>query len=103
MTGPSQAAAPTSAPANGANSTGAQKKPNSRKRKGHRAGKKKRSRRKSFALLHEDSHDEVDRDPGEGFYKQPAANLSGTSIDSEALLDHRYVQDKRGGIARLWY
>lgn len=69
---------------------GAIRRPNARKRKGHRGGKKKRSRRKSFALLHEDSHDELDTDDPEGFYQQPTGNLSGTSIDSEALLDHRY-------------
>ena len=60
-----------------------------RKRKGHRGGKKKRSRRKSFAALAEDSHDEMQDASGEGFYKMPTGNLSGTSIDSEALLDHR--------------
>ncbi|GJN77767.1 CorA metal ion transporter [Purpureocillium lilacinum] len=60
-----------------------------RKRKGHRGGKKKRSRRKSFAALAEDSHDEMQEASGEGFYKMPTGNLSGTSIDSEALLDHR--------------
>ena len=90
MVGPSQPSASDAA----ATSSGAQqaaKKSNNRKRKGHRGGKKKRSRRKSFALLHDDEHDDVDRDPGEGFYSQPAGNLSGTSIDSEALLDHRYV------------
>lgn len=58
-----------------------------KKRKGHRGGKKKRSRRKSFAVLEEEGNDELEQASGEGFYKMP--NLSGTSIDSEALLDHR--------------
>lgn len=60
-----------------------------RKRKGHRGGKKKRSRRKSFAALDDDGHDEEQQASGEGFYKMQSANLSSTSIDSEALLDHR--------------
>ncbi|KAJ6786039.1 hypothetical protein PWT90_06573 [Aphanocladium album] len=61
-----------------------------RKRKGHRGGKKKRSRRKSFALLHGDSHDDTDRaSSAGGFYNHPQGNLSGASIDSEMLLDHR--------------
>ncbi|KAH6606468.1 magnesium transporter [Trichoderma cornu-damae] len=63
--------------------------PAPRKRKGHRGGKKKRARRKSFAILHEDSHDELGESSGNGFYEVAQANLSGTSIDSEALLDHR--------------
>ncbi|KAL6868578.1 cora family metal ion transporter [Trichoderma novae-zelandiae] len=58
-----------------------------KKKRGHRAGKKKRSRRKSFALLHD--HDELGESSGNGFYNVSQANLSGTSIDSEALLDHR--------------
>lgn len=61
-----------------------------RKRKGHRGGKKKRSRRKSFAILPEDSHDEAGPSGSGLLYQVPSANLSGTSIDSEALLDHRY-------------
>jgi magnesium transporter len=64
-----------------------QKQP--RKRKGHRGGKKKRSRRKSFAALAEDSHDEAGPSGSGLLYQVPRANLSGTSIDSEALLDHR--------------
>ncbi|KJZ73621.1 hypothetical protein HIM_06954 [Hirsutella minnesotensis 3608] len=66
-----------------------------RKRKGHRGGKKKRTRRKSFAALHEDSHDEMHEDSGEGFYKMPSSNLSGTSIESESLLDHREQRQMR--------
>ena len=98
LTGASRSSAPppppppTSVPA-GASSTGPKppgQKSSNRKRKGHRGGKKKRSRRKSFAILHEDSHDEG-QSSVDGFYQQTQGNLSGTSIDSEALLDHRYV------------
>jgi magnesium transporter len=60
-----------------------------RKRKGHRGGRKKRTRRKSFAALDDDEHDEDREATGEGFFNLPRANLSNTSIDSEALLDHR--------------
>jgi magnesium transporter len=84
-----------SAAARAASSPGPTSQPTSqpqrppKKRKGHRGGKKKRSRRKSFAILHEDSHDELGESSGNGFYKVAQASLSGTSIDSEALLDHR--------------
>lgn len=88
--------APTSAPAPSTNIAGpassATAKPNRppRKRKGHRGGKKTRSRRKSFALLHDDSHDETDRaSSAGGFYNHPQGNVSAGSIDSEILLDHR--------------
>lgn len=57
-----------------------------KKRKGHRGGKKKRSRRKSFAML---GDHELGESSGNGFYQVAQASLSGTSIDSEALLDHR--------------
>lgn len=64
--------------------------PKPRKRKGHRGGKKKRARRKSFAAFDEDDgRDEAEEAAGEGFFNLPKANLSGASIDSEALLDHR--------------
>ncbi|KAE9578856.1 putative metal ion transporter [Colletotrichum fructicola] len=68
-----------------------------RRRKNHRGGaKKKRNRRKSFAVLPEESHDEApapsnDRDE---FYLH-RSNLSNTSIESEALLDHRDQQSLR--------
>lgn len=62
-----------------------------KKRKGHRAGKKKRQRRKSFAILDDENRSELGEASGEGLYQIPSANLSGTSIDSEALLDHRCV------------
>ncbi|KAK0392799.1 hypothetical protein NLU13_2294 [Sarocladium strictum] len=67
-----------------------------RKRKGHRGGKKKRQRRKSFAIL-----DEANSEMGESsyggnnLYSIPSGNLSGTSLDSEALLDHRDHQPLR--------
>lgn len=61
-----------------------------RKRKGHRGGKKKRFRRKSFAVPDEDERDEEDRSENR-LYDLPGANLSGDSLDSEALLDHRYA------------
>lgn len=60
-----------------------------KKRKGHRGGKKKRQRRKSFAVIDEGHSEMGDSANGEGFYQLPAQNLSGTSMDSEALLDHR--------------
>lgn len=69
-----------------------------RRRKNHRAGKKKKTRRKSFATLPEDiPRGSVDSEgvatPGrEGFYSRPGLNLSNTSIDSDALLDHREQQ-----------
>ncbi|KHN96487.1 CorA family metal ion transporter [Metarhizium album ARSEF 1941] len=66
-----------------------------RKRKGHRGGKKKRSRRKSFAALTEDSHDEAGPSRSGLLYQVPEANLSGTSIDSEVLLDHREQRPMR--------
>ncbi|KAM3565634.1 hypothetical protein ARSEF4850_001306 [Beauveria asiatica] len=88
--------APTSAPAPSTVVTGpdssatANSARASRKRKGHRGGKKKRSRRKSFALLHGDSHDETDRaSSADGFYNHPQGTVSTDSIDSQILLDHR--------------
>lgn len=80
---PSSVAAPASSAAD------SKPRPQPRKRKGHRGGKKKRSRRKSFAALAEDSHDEMHQSPSDAFYKMPQGNLSDVSIDSEALLDHR--------------
>jgi magnesium transporter len=65
-----------------------------RRRKNHRGGKKKKSRRKSFAATAEElAQDglvsEGFEESSEGFYSRPSHNLSSTSIDSEALLDHR--------------
>ncbi|KAF7543488.1 hypothetical protein G7Z17_g10697 [Cylindrodendrum hubeiense] len=60
------------------------------------AARKGAARRKSFAALDEDDgHDESQQQSGEGFFKMPNANLSSTSIDSEALLDHRDHQPLR--------
>ncbi|KAM6531726.1 CorA metal ion transporter [Fusarium solani] len=74
--------------ASASNSTPDRPKP--RKRKGHRGGKKKRARRKSFAAFDDDDgRDDAEEAAGEGFFNLPKANLSGASIDSEALLDHR--------------
>ena len=75
-----------------------------RKRKGHRGGKKKRGRRQSFAVDdHGTSLEEAPRisqdsgptpssrshDPFSRLYQSGARNLSSTSLESEALLDHR--------------
>ena len=101
-------------------STSAQALPGSttRKRKGHRGGKKKRrDRRKSFATpldemtddaLHNEGLDEV-RD---NFFSVRQNNFSNTSIDSEGLLDHRYASPLTrtstvalsllGGFTNLW-
>lgn len=67
-----------------------------KKKSGH---KKRRGRRKSFAILPEESHDEAaepERTPQRPeLYLQTSGNFSNTSIDSQALLDHRYVRKKR--------
>lgn len=66
-----------------------------RRRKNHRGGKKKKARRKSFAV----QPDDITQDPlnsegladeSQNFYSRPGRNLSNTSLDSEALLDHRF-------------
>ncbi|EGZ77320.1 cora-domain-containing protein [Neurospora tetrasperma FGSC 2509] len=70
----------------------------SRRRKNHRAGKKKKkNRRTSFGVTSEDMAQERMNDKAlaearNGFYSQPGNNFSNTSIDSEALLDHREQQ-----------
>ncbi|RDA94166.1 hypothetical protein CP533_6610 [Ophiocordyceps camponoti-saundersi (nom. inval.)] len=93
----SSAAAPPAPTAAGSAAAAAEgPKPRTvRKRKGHRGGKKKRSRRKSFAALTEDSHDDMHSSAADAFYQMPASNLSGVSIDSEALLDHREQRSMR--------
>ncbi|KAK4185964.1 putative metal ion transporter [Podospora australis] len=69
-----------------------------RRRKNHRAGKKKKTRRKSFAVPADDiasgniDSEGVANASREGFYSRPGLNLSNTSIDSDALLDHREQQ-----------
>jgi magnesium transporter len=65
-----------------------------RRRKNHRGGKKKKARRKSFAAAADEiSQDNADSDGlddvPQSFYIRPGRNLSTTSIESEALLDHR--------------
>lgn len=75
-----------------------------RKKKTHRGkkGKKKKDRRMSFAV----AADEMARDEAastavdaqsQPFYDQ-GHNLSGTSLDSEALLDHRFVLSIWGAV-----
>ncbi|TVY51507.1 putative metal ion transporter [Lachnellula cervina] len=61
-----------------------------KKKRNHRGGKKKRTRRQSFAASTEDSNGTASR-PAErdSFYRVQGRNMSGTSIESEALLDHR--------------
>ena len=80
-----------------------------RKKRKHRGGKKKRNRRQSFAAPSEDSalpalddgagehsllevpsNDSAARMP---FYRRghSSGNLSSTSLDSDVLLDHRFV------------
>ncbi|TDZ12744.1 putative metal ion transporter [Colletotrichum spinosum] len=93
-TAPPPPVTPASANANG-NDPNGQHQP--RRRKNHRGGaKKKRNRRKSFAVLAEESHDEAPEPTTEreGFYRS-RSNLSNTSIESEALLDHREQQPLR--------
>ncbi|KAK4218199.1 hypothetical protein QBC37DRAFT_7685 [Rhypophila decipiens] len=66
-----------------------------RRRKNHRAGKKtKKTRRKSFAVVPDElAQDGMNSEGldgvGQGFYSMQGRNLSNTSLDSEALLDHR--------------
>lgn len=80
-----------------------------RKKKTHRGkkGKKKRDRRMSFAL----PPDEMTQDEAvstavaphthtQTIYDQ-GSNLSGTSLDSEALLDHRYVHSPCRALNRI--
>ncbi|KAH6650817.1 hypothetical protein F5144DRAFT_608692 [Chaetomium tenue] len=65
-----------------------------RRRKNHRGGKKKKQRRKSFALPADEIAQDGDNEEGlgnfpPGFYTRPGRNFSATSMESEALLDHR--------------
>jgi magnesium transporter len=73
-----------------------------KKKRNHRGGKKKRARKQSFLALDENGSgmQESSRgllgDDGQqkaaraSFYRlQARSNLSDTSLDSEALLDHR--------------
>jgi len=74
--------------------------PAPRKKRNHRGGKKKRARRQSFAVSNEDGSGmpETPQSHRAGhsqsaarssFYRLQGRNLSNTSIESEALLDHR--------------
>ena len=85
------------------------------KKKRHRAGKKRRNRRQSFVAPSESTvtndQDDTDRRPSlldnsrssgpqNSFYRLKSAAKSDTSMESEALLDHRQVTSNvfsRGG------
>ncbi|RDW85151.1 Cora-domain-containing protein [Coleophoma cylindrospora] len=80
--------------------------PGTAKKKKKRGGKKRRLRRQSFAASTEDGSgmpetnqsnmDEAPRSAArESFYRVQGHNLSNTSIESEALLDHREQQSMR--------
>lgn len=73
-----------------------------RKKRNHRGGKKKRPRRQSFAVTDEEGsrmlenpHDsrsgQSQSAARSSFYRIQGSNLSNTSLESEALLDHRLV------------
>ena len=68
-----------------------------KKRRNHRGGKKKR--RKSFAILDDDDNHPDNETTGAGLYQIPAANISETSLESEALLDHRFVACHHDAVA----
>lgn len=67
--------------------------PAPKKKKTHRGtkGKRKKDRRKSFAVHNDDiTQDEpVTTGPHPSSFYAQDRNLSGTSLDSETLLDHR--------------
>lgn len=76
--------------------------PTRKKRKDHRGGKKKKARRQSFAAPSDDGSGMPEISQGRGamhpenaarasFYNLQGHNLSNTSIESETLLDHRWV------------
>ncbi len=73
-----------------------------KKKRNHRGGKKKRARKQSFAPSTEDGSEMPETSQSQrggssesaaraSFYRLHGRNLSNTSIESEALLDHRYV------------
>ncbi len=78
-----------------------------KKRRNHRGGRKKKGRRQSFAIGNDEEQsmqnpDRTAQDPNAAsasgtlrpaFYRlgQSGRNLSSTSLDSQALLDHRCV------------
>lgn len=72
-----------------------------RKKRNHRGGKKKRIRKQSFAVTSDDDVSDVP-ESSQGRNREKSAtrlsfpglqgrNLSNTSLESETLLDHRYV------------
>ncbi|KAB8303520.1 hypothetical protein EYC80_004931 [Monilinia laxa] len=80
------------------------KTPSKKKRNNHRGGKKKRPRRQSFAASTEDGNGMVETSTAQRVAQSQSAsrsnfyrgrNLSTTSIESEALLDHRDHQSMR--------
>ncbi|EON65556.1 hypothetical protein W97_04794 [Coniosporium apollinis CBS 100218] len=100
---PAQARFAQSSPANDDPAQGSQDADKPKKKK-HRAGKKhRRNRRQSFAAPSEDQTDNGDVEEGrpslvearqpsdhrQSFYRLGQANRSNTSLESEALLDHR--------------
>lgn len=70
-----------------------------KKRRNHRAGKKTKNRRRSFAATEEDGEDGIAIHPSldsrtltetrPSFYRMGQSGRSESSFDSEALLDHR--------------
>lgn len=90
----------------------------SRRKRNHRGGKKKRNRRQSFAAPSDDTNtadparsnrDLLDvpssstaRPPFYRLGQSGGRNLSSTSLDSEALLDHRYDHCNPASSIILW-
>ena len=88
-------------------STGQGETTTTRKRRNHRGGKKKRNRRQSFAAPGNDAstmdgtasnhtllENTVPANTRPSFYRlgqSGGRNLSETSLDAQALLDHRYA------------
>lgn len=92
---PDLAPASSSNPATPGNERAPSQASSTKSKKKKTSHKKRRGRRKSFAVLPEESHDEAiepERTPHRpDLYLQTSGNFSNTSIDSQALLDHRYV------------
>ena len=97
VSGPEEMAAPTSSST--AQPAASSEPVQPKKRKGHRGGKKKKSKRQSFNAPSEATEEgqevqqrlEVPQRPSQHapFYRMQGANRSNTSLESEALLDHR--------------
>lgn len=95
---------------------GEQPAPGRRKRT-HRAGRRRRNRRQSFAAPSDDAgnvdparsnHDLLDvpissaaRPPFYRLGQSGGGNLSNTSLESEALLDHRYDSRNRKSLSMI--